>query len=194
MTEGLIETIERIIEFLVGLGFVVPLVIFLLVRLLSGKLSPEQQQQQRQEQEQRQRQREEQWQGQPVDPQEAPTTSPIPGFPFGGPAWMEMNQPMVEPVPAPAPVQPAPPSQWGRAFERDITPQPSEWGTGFDRPDDEEDETLRWGSAFESDAQGEPIRWTSTFDDQAKNTYGFEGATWGGTFPPRSSEPVIQYD
>jgi hypothetical protein len=73
-------------------------------------------------------------------------------------------------------------SDWGQA---------SDWGHAYDQPFDADDQVLRWGSAFENDAEGEPIRWTSTFDEGQQNVYGWKGATWGGTFPPRDSEPVI---
>lgn len=189
MPDNFMDQIERIIEWVTGLGFLLPVAVFVLVQLFNrdkadseeGAPTPERK-------------------GPGPTTSPAPTTGdpvPAPPMPWGLPTWMGMEGPATSPAPQPAPSMPqAPTSQWGHNFDREEFAsdwgQASDWGHGYDHAFDKDDQILRWGSAFENDAEGEPIRWTSVFDEEAQqNVYGWEGSTWGGTFSPRSSEPVI---
>jgi len=188
MSNDLVDQAQRIIEWLTGLGFLLPVAIFVLVQLFN-----------------RDKPGDEQEKGTTERPSPAPSesasrpttgeTKQVPGsMPWGLPTWMGMEGLATSPAPTPAP--PGPTSQWGHTFDReeatDGWDQSTDWGDEYTHDSDADDQVLRWGSAFENDAEGEPIRWTSTFDEEGERTeYGWEGATWGGTFPPRSSDPVI---
>jgi hypothetical protein len=179
MADSIGELIERIVEIASGLGFLLPFAIVLILRMFSGKSkSPDEHQAPRQSQQRPQQQ--------PVTraepkPEGQGDAIPIPGFPFAPPAWMQMDQPTAE-----QPAEKAKPAQW-----RDKVQPASQWGHSFDRNDDREDEALKWGSAFDYE-DGEPVRWGSAFDfEDPKTKYGFQKATWGGTFPKKSTEPVI---
>jgi hypothetical protein len=191
MPNDLLDQVQRIVEWVTGLGFLLPVAVFVLVQLFNrdkAETTPDDSTTKRT------------GSGPSTT---APTSSapptgqpvPAPGMPWGLPTWMGMEGPVTSPAPQPASTS-APTSQWGHNFDREEVAdgwgQASDWGHGYDQASDADDQVLRWGSAFENDAEGEPIRWTSTFDEEGQqNVYGWEGATWGGTFPPRSSEPVI---
>lgn len=183
MSNDLTDQLTRIIEWISGLGFALPFAIFLLFQLFSrGKkdaASGERAERPPQ-----------------PNPVEQTAPEPVPEMPFGLPAWLGLDQPV--PAPTSEPSVPASDSQWGHNFDRQATTNnwgdSEDWGHGYDQLSEAEDDVLRWGSAFESDAEGEPIRWTSAFDEPGqRNVYGWKSATWGGTFPPRDSEPVVHY-
>ena len=180
MSSDLTDQLARIIEWISGLGFALPFAIFLIVQLLTRGKSEEK--------------RTDEQATRPADVPDQPQRAPLPDMPFGLPTWLGMDQPAPSPSPQPAP--PAQSSQWGHSFDRQVPNDTwsgaGTWGHGYDRPSAEEDDVLRWGSAFETDAEGEPIRWSSAFDEPGwENVYGWEPTRWGGTFPPRDSEPVI---
>ncbi len=194
MSDAINEIIERISAIISGLGFLLPFAIVLILRMFSGKSkSPEQGQ----------------GQGQPPQPRPKPVGETIPGFPFAPPAWMEMGHPTARQQPEsqpPAwrePVQPSPwrepahPPNWREPVQpspwREPVQPANQWGHAFDRNDDRLDDALKWGSAFDYE-DGEPVRWGSAFDAEYGQTkYGFEKATWGNTFPKKSSEPIVHF-
>ncbi len=180
MSNDITDQLTRIIEWISGLGFALPFAIFLIFQLFNrGKKDA----------------RTDERRPEPAPAQQTPPApEPIPEMPFGLPAWLGLDQPA--PAPAPAPSMPASDSQWGHNFDRqapiDNWGDSEDWGHGYDQLSEAEDDVLRWGSAFETDAEGEPVRWTSAFDEPGqRNVYGWKPAVWGGTFPPRDSEPVI---
>jgi hypothetical protein len=161
MSNDVMDQVARIIEWVTGLGFLLPFAIFLVVQLFNrGKAEQTADRRTKLPM--------------PTDAAGSPAPQPAPGMPFGEPSW----QPREAPNP-PATSRPAGTSDHA---------QGSQWGQTFDRRDDE---GLVWRSIFE-DESGERLRWQSAFDAEAQqNVYGWEGTTWGSTFPPRSSEPVV---
>lgn len=171
MPDNLSDLIQRAIDAIQGLGIFLPIAIFVIANLFSSKDKDKKKQ--------------------ASSPQSAPTQAapkpvrhtppdpaspgPVVSFPFGPPAWMEMTPTAAQP--ATATRRPAQQSQWGHTFDKQ----------------DSEKDVLKWGSAFEDD-EGEPLRWESAFEaDRSKNTYGFEKATYGETFPKKSSDPVVHF-
>jgi len=187
MSNDLMDQIERLIEWVTGLGFLLPVAVFVIAQLFNRDKTRSGQDTPKTDPTRTEPSR--------TSPPPATEPAPMPGMPWGLPTWMGMDQPPASPAPQPAPPS-APTSQWGHNFDREVVAsewgQASDWGHGYDQLSEAEDEQLRWGSAFENDAEGEPIRWTSAFDEEKQeNVYGWEGTKWGGTFPPRSSDPVI---
>ena len=142
-----------------GLGFLIPIALILFFNLFGKKDS-----QKGQPQEKRSATR-----NQPVPP----VSQPVPDFPFGPPAWMEMDIP-------------PPPTT------RRVPGMSTAWGSTFDDNDaTKKDGPLRWGSAF--DDNDAALKWGSAFDNPAERTrWGFDKADWESSFGPKKKvEPTI---
>jgi len=163
--------IEAIVEWVLaligGLGFLLPIVIFVLASLF-GRLNTSRTVEDRPARPQPSR---------PERPAPWTTMQPMPPFPNGPVTWSG-------PV-APAPKRPAAPktrSAWGSTFEANDAARDDralQWGSAFDDNDAEKrDHALQWGSAF--DHERERTKW------------GWDDAEWGSGFATKKdSEPRI---
>lgn len=150
-----------------GLGFVLPIAIFILVNLF-GRLT-----------------RSRRSAGQPAQPQSgrpeprAPWTTmqPMPSFPNGPVTWAGSSSPTPTPPAAPA--------------------RRSGWGSSFDANDAaRDDRALQWGSAFDdndAEKRDHGLQWGSAFDrERDRPKWGWDEAEWGGGFATKKdAEPRI---
>lgn len=167
------DIIERILGILSGLGFIVPIAIFMLVNLFSRKSKAQPAEQPRSQRTTTQSPR----------PRRTarPTMQPMPSFPNGPATWMEMGSP----PPTPSPPRPA------------STPARTNWGSAFDNNDAEKrDHALQWGSAFDgndAEKRDHGLQWGSAFDhERGRTKWGWDDAEWGSGFAKKKdSEPRI---
>lgn len=174
MPDNLTDLIQRAIDAIQGLGIFLPIAIFVIANIFSGKDKDKKKQEAPKPQPAPTRAAPKPVRHAPPDPA---SPGPVVSFPFGPPAWMEMMAPESQSTQTAPTRRQEPQSQWGHTFEKQ----------------DSEKDVLKWGSVFEDD-EGEPLRWESAFEsERGKNTYGFEKATYGQTFPKKSTEPVVNF-
>lgn len=174
------DFIERAIELIGRLGFVLPIAIFALANLFSrNKKQAETTQTPRTRQPSSQS-------PSPQAPASRPTMQPMPSFGSGPVIRTQPSAPPVNsPSPAPAPKRPARPAT------------PSNWGSTYGANDDEKrDHALQWGSAFDgndAEKRDHGLQWGSTFDhEHGRTQWGWDEAEWGAGFAKKKdSEPRI---
>ncbi len=180
------DIIERAIELIGRLGFVLPIAIFALANLFSrNKKQAETPQTQRSRQPSTQSPT-------PQAPTARPTMQPMPSFGSGPVIRSQPLPPSAPPVtsapPAPAPNRPARP---GRSVAT------SNWGSTFaDNDAEKRDHALQWGSAFDdndAEKRDHGLQWGSAFDhERGRTKWGWDESEWGGGFAPKKdAEPRI---
>ncbi len=180
------DIIERAIELIGRIGFVLPIAIFALANLFSRN---------KKQAETTQTPGNRQPANQSSTPRTStprPTMQPMPSFGSGPVIRTQPSPPSAQPA---NPTKPSPAAQRPAQSARPATA--SNWGSTFGGNDAEKrDHALQWGSAFDdndAEKRDHGLQWGSAFDhERGRTQWGWDEAEWGSGFAKKKeSEPRI---